>query len=296
MRSSASMLRRMGRKTNRMHTWQRNSSNLATAIWDASIAIAHQGADGSHSKKSLARAKNTRLLNPPQTETYIHVHSYTYSKGIQHWPGTFLVIWLFSAKKLFKLKGRKPKEYLLTFFFACHWSSNPSSGFHSTALRHTMSWAYQKAAALGALKVVHSSDELRHRHNSQEQNPDGWSLFKNHFHQHGWLETNLTVWIHLAQFHLFANGRTLKKGRKAGDVLDVCLALLSDPLWSSLLRVPTWRKDNWLQSSQIKQNASNHHATMLLSSTILSIPLSARLHLQLTNWTPSISRIWCLTT
>lgn len=46
---------------------------------------------------------------------------------------------------------------------------------------------------------------------------------------------------------------------------------------------------NHLKSS--KQNASNHHATVLLSSTILSIPLSARLHLQLTNWTPSISRI-----
>ena len=162
-----------------------------------------------------------------------------------------------------------------------------------------MWWAYQKAEALGALKVVHSSDELRHRHNSQEQNPDGWSLFKNHFHQHGWLETNLTIWTYLAQFHLmFVNGRTLKKGREAGDVLDVCLAILSDPLWSPCcLRSQLGGGTidyNHLKSS--KQNASNHHATMLLSFTILSIPLSAPLHLQLTNWTPSISRIWCLTT
>ena len=179
--------------------------------------------------------------------------------------------------------------------WACHWSSNPSSGFHSTALRYTMWWAYQKAAALGALKVVHSSDELRHRHNSQEQNPDGWSLLKNHFDQHGWLETNLTVWIHLAQFHLFANGRTLKKGRKSWWCVFgysfgsfIVTLLLKVQLGGGTI------DSNHLKSS--KQNASNHHATMLLSFAILSIPLSARLHLQLTNWTPSISRIWCLTT
>lgn len=249
MRSSASMLRRMGRKTNRMHTWQRNSSNLATAIGDASKAIAHQGADGSHSKKSLARAKNTRLLNPPQTETYIHAHTRTLTPRVSN---IGLELSLSSGclvpRNYSNWRAGNPKSTC----WHCG-SSNPSSGFHSTALRHTMWWAYQKAEAPGALKVVHSSDELRHRHNSQEQNPDGWSLFQHHFHQHGWLETNLTIWTYLAQFHLFANGRTLKKGREAGDVLDVCLAILSDPLWSSLLMVPTWRKDNWLQSSQIIQ-------------------------------------------